>query len=200
MPSAGGGKRKKTLAQLLQERLQMPADQPAQAVQQQQNTPMLLGELLLDRGLISRKELVSVLEQVTQVPYVDARYVTIEKAVLKLIPRAVAERCSVLPLGREGSGIVVVMADPQNLAQLDDLRFLTGAEILPRFGFRHEIAEAVARCYDSQQADGGVSFVEQVDVSGLQFFTASSSERNKAALEEFEAQMRQERTPAVRLV
>ncbi|MGH8457333.1 MAG: ATPase, T2SS/T4P/T4SS family, partial [Stenotrophobium sp.] len=43
-------------------------------------------------------------------------------------------------------------------------------------------------------------FIDQVDVSDMQFFTASSSERNKAAMEEFEAELRNEKTPAVRLV
>ncbi|MBI1738132.1 MAG: Flp pilus assembly complex ATPase component TadA, partial [Acidobacteria bacterium] len=39
-----------------------------------------------------------------------------------------------------------------------------------------------------------------VDVSDMQFHTASASERNKAAMEEFEAELRNEKTPAVRLV
>ena len=34
----------------------------------------------------------------------------------------------------------------------------------------------------------------------MQFFTAGSSEKSKAAIEEFEAELRNERTPAVRLV
>jgi type II secretory ATPase GspE/PulE/Tfp pilus assembly ATPase PilB-like protein len=38
-----------------------------------------------------------------------------------------------------------------------------------------------------------------VDVTGMQFVTASASERNKAAMQEFEAEMREEKTPAVRL-
>jgi len=111
----------------------------------------------------------------------------------------------VIPLVYEGTRIITVMAEPQNLRALDELRFLSGSEIVPRLGFRGEINEAIQRCYgEIEEPDKGVEerlpFIQQVDVSDIQFFTASSSERNKAAMAEFEAELRNEKTPAVRLV
>ncbi len=106
---------------------------------------------------------------------------------------------------REGRRLVMVMAEPQNLHVLDELRFITGMDISPRLGFRTEITAAIERCYAEKSAEEAAAteklpFIEQVDVTDMQFFTASSSERAKAALEEFEAELRKERTPAVRLV
>src|SRR6266568_8353919 len=108
-----------------------------------------------------------------------------------------------MPLVREGSRIVTVMAEPQNIHTIDVLKFLTGMDISPRLGFRSEIMAAIESCYGGPSADSKVEslpFIDQVDASDLQIFTAGTSDKNKAAVEEFEAEMRNERTPAVRLV
>ena len=78
-------------------------------------------------------------------------------------------------------------------------------DISPRLGFRSDILAAIEKCYAQQVAEtkaehDKLPFIEQMDVSTMQFFTASSSEKSKAAIEEFEAELRNERTPAVRLV
>ena len=198
--------RKKRLGEVLRDRKRVSDEVLEQALAEQQKNAGLLGEMLLERGLVGKDDLVSALEEVTHFRYVDARYATVERAVLKLVPKAAALRYGVLPLIREGKRIVAVMAEPQNLHVLDELRFLTGMDISPRLGFKSEITEAVEKCYADE--DGApvtttaeqMPFIEQVDVSDMQFFTASSSERNKAAMSEFEAELRNEKTPAVRLV
>jgi type IV pilus assembly protein PilB len=136
---------------------------------------------------------------------VDARFATVERELIKLIPRSAAERYCILPLAQEGKRIVAVMAEPQNLHQLDELRFMTGMDIVPRLGFKTEIEEAIKKCYDEDAAEvlaatPQLPFIDQVDISDMQFFTSGSSERSKAAMEEFAAELRNEKTPAVRLV
>lgn len=162
----------------------------------------MLGEFLLERELVGKEEIVSALEEVSHFRYVDARFATVEKEALKLVPKISALKYQVLPIVREGKRLVTVMAEPQNLLTLDELRFMTGLEISPRLGFRGEIQAAIEKCYSEAEAIQARSlpFVEQLDASDLQFFTASASERNKAAMEEFEADLRNESTPAVRLV
>jgi len=198
--------RKKRLGEVLQEKKRLSADDLEKAIAEQQEHAMLLGELLLEREMVGKDDLAAALEEVTQFRYVDARHATVETAVLDLVPQAAAVRYCVLPLVREGTKLITAMAEPQNLKTLDELRFMTGLDISPRIGFRSEILEAIEKCYTAaapspeKPPEGKLPFIEQVDVSGMQFFTASSSERNKAAMEEFEAEMRQERTPAVRLV
>ena len=197
--------RKKRLGEVLRDRKRVSDEVLEQALADQQKNAGLLGEMLLERGLVSKDDLVSALEEVTHFRYVDARYATVERAVLKLVPKAAALRYGVLPLIREGKRIVAVMSEPQNLHVLDELRFLTGMDISPRLGFKVEISEAIAKCYADEEgpaveAAEQMPFIDQVDVSEMQFFTASSSERNKAAMAEFEAELRNEKTPAVRLV
>ncbi len=199
---------RKRLGDVLKEQKRLSAADLEKALNEQQGGSLLLGEMLMQRGLVSKDDIVAALEEVTHFRYVDARFATIEKAMLKLVPRAAAERYSALPMVRDGKKVVTVMAEPQNLRALDELRFLCGMEISPRLGFKSEIDQAIKKCYEDGD-EGAVEmspdqkklpFVEQVDVSGMQFFTASASDRNKAAMDEFEAEMRQEKTPAVSLV
>lgn len=197
--------KRKKLGEVLRERKRISADDLQQAMEEQDKKSILLGELLLERTLVSKDDLVSALEEVTRFRYVDCRFATVETAVLELVPRSAAIKNCALPLVREGNHIIVVMAEPQNLHALDELRFLTGKEISPRLGFRSEITEAIEKCYAELSAEeeavvSKLPFIEQVDVSDMQFHTASASERNKAAMEEFEAELRSEKTPAVRLV
>lgn len=202
------GHRKKRLGEVLHERKRVKVEELEKALlEQQEGGSALLGELLLQHGYVGKEDLVSALEEVTKIQYVDARFATVEKAVLKLVPQQAAERYLVLPLVREGRRIVAVMAEPQNLKFLDELRFVTGMEVIPRLGFRGEIEEAIKKCYAELEpaAEAAVPqipipFIDQVDISDMQFFTASSSERAKAAMAEFEAELRNEKTPAVRLV
>ena len=200
---------RKRIGDVLREKKRITHEALEEALLEQAKGSLLLGEFLLSRSLVSKDDVIAALEEVGRFRYVDARFATVEKAVLGLVPRAAAERYSVLPVSREGKKIVAVMAEPQNLRALDELRFLSGCEISPRLGFSGEIAEAIIKCYDELEGQRreeheaeiqALPFIDQVDTSDLQFFTASSSERNKAAMEEFEAELRNEKTPAVRLV
>ena len=59
-----------------------------------------------------------------------------------------AVRLDILPVRLEQSRLIVVMAEPQNIATINELRFTCGKDISPRFGFRAEIQSAIVRNYD----------------------------------------------------
>ena len=139
--------RKKKLGEVLRERGHISSADLAKAIEEQQGKVVRLGELMLERGLVSRPNLIAALADVTQVPYVDCTDAPVDPAVLKQIPRAIVQRCCVLPLAREGSRLIVVMAEPQNLHTIDELRFASCLDISPRLGFRDEINAAIETYY-----------------------------------------------------
>ena len=107
-----------------------------------------LGELILERGLVDKPSLVKALEEVSRVPYLDCSTIQCDDAVLQSIPKPMAVRLDILPVRLEQSRLIVVMAEPQNVATIDELRFTCGKDISPRFGFRAEILSAIVRNYD----------------------------------------------------
>lgn len=113
--------RKKKLGEILRERGLISADDLSKALEEQQRKVILLGEVLLERNLVSREDLVASIEEVTKVQFIDCRSAQVDPNALKLVPHDVATRHCVLPIALEGSKIVVVMAEPQNLQAIDEL-------------------------------------------------------------------------------
>jgi type IV pilus assembly protein PilB len=199
--------KKKRLGEVLHDRGKISQADLTQAVEDQQGKMMFLGELLLERKLVSRKDLVSALEEIARVPYVDCNTVVPESEALQLIPRALAERCCLLPLRRDSTNLVVVMAEPQDLATIDELRFTSGLKISPRLGLRDELLAGIERAYDRSKAaatasatPGMLDMPDNAQLPDIEFISTSARQANQDAIQEVQAEIRQRRTPAVRLV
>jgi len=144
--------KRKRLGEVLQERGKISATSLQQLFQEQRGKVVRLGELILERGLVDKSSLIEALEEVCRVPYLDCTTIRCEKGALQAIPGAVAERLAILPVRIENSALVVAMAEPQNLAVIDELRFTSGKTISPRLSFRGEILDAIARNYGQSHA------------------------------------------------
>src|SRR5579863_1286531 len=138
---------RKKIGEFLVEKGRISAAALESALREQQGKTVRLGEMLLSRGAVRREGLIEALTEVLQIEYLDVASIEVDPAALKLIPRAIAVQHSALPVRLEGKKLVIAMADPQNLPSLDQLRFSSGMDLSPRFGFRHEIANAIERFY-----------------------------------------------------
>jgi type IV pilus assembly protein PilB len=196
--------KKKRLGEVLRERGHITPADLTKIIEEQQGKLIHLGELMLERGSVAKKDLGAALTEVTRVAYVDCDNIEPDPEVLKILPHAVAKRCCVLPLHCQGTKLVVVMAEPQNLAILDELRFSTGMDILTRLAFRSEIQTAVDKWYGAaEQAEATVAEAMIPPPSsdpGMEFISSSSLQRNIDAMQEMQAELMQKSTPAVRLV
>ena len=196
--------KKKRLGEALRERGKISAADLQNMISKQQGTLIHLGELLLDRGIVTKEDLADALEEVSRIPYIDCSSVTPEPEVLNLIPRAMAERLSVLPIRIEQKRLIVCMVAPQNLVTLDELRFNTGLEISPRQSFRIELQAAITQHYSNgSQKLARPSAVEKLAPNQwqeIEFVSTSSRQANQEAMQEMQADLRQRKTPAVQLV
>ena len=195
--------RKKRLGEVLRERGQISHADLNKAIEDQQGKLIHLGELMLERGIVSKLDLAAALTEVTHVPYVDCEAVEVDPEVLKLLPRAVAKRCCVMPIHCQGTKLVTAMAEPQNLHIIDELRFMSGTEIIPRLAFRAEIETAIAKWYEAEE-DAEAAMADALAPAdqdpGMEFVSSSSLQRNIEAMQEMQAELLHKSTPAVRLV
>lgn len=139
--------KKKKLGEVLRDRGHISPADLHRIVGEQQGKVIHLGELMLERGLVGKEDLGAALEEVSHIPYIDCSTIQPELEAMKLVPRAMAERLCVLPLRMEQKQLVVIMAAPQDLAVLDELRFKAGKEISPRLSFRGELQHAIESHY-----------------------------------------------------
>jgi type IV pilus assembly protein PilB len=199
--------KKKRLGEVLRERGHVSAADLNSALQEQQTQARLvhLGELMLQRGVVSKKDLTSALMEVSQVPYFDCTVAQIDPDILKLVPAAMARRCRALPVAVEDSKLIVAMAEPQNLQNIDELRFKTGKVIAPRLAFRSEIDAAIAKYYgreeEKSRAPEEIATVREED-RAIEFISSSEQKRNIEAMQEMQIELNQKSktTPAVLLV
>ncbi|MGH9702699.1 MAG: GspE/PulE family protein, partial [Candidatus Acidiferrales bacterium] len=197
--------RKKRLGEVLRERNQISKFDLDKAIEDQKNQVGRLGELMLERGIVQKKDLIAALEHISQVPYVNCDSAQIDPQALKKIPRAMAIRCCVLPIECTADGLVAAICEPQNLQILDELKFSTGMNIIPRLAFRREIERAIEKWYggstapeaNAPQAEVSHHTVEDFE---MEFISSSSLQRNVEAMREMQAALQNRSTPAVEVV
>jgi type IV pilus assembly protein PilB len=195
--------KRKRLGEVLRERGHISHVELSKVIEEQQGKLIHLGDLMLERGLVSKKDLASALTEVTHVPYIDCESVEIDPEILKLVSQAMAQRCCAIPVYAQGTKLVIAMAEPQNLHIVDELRFATGMDIVPRFSFRSEIKAAVDKWYGCvQQVEATVveALAPATDGYEIEFYSSSSLQRNIEAMQEMQAELLQKSTPAVRMV
>jgi type IV pilus assembly protein PilB len=200
--------KRKKLGEVLRERGHISPEDLATAIKDQQGKVTHLGELMLDRGLVAKQDLGEALAEVTRVPYVDCDLVEVDPEVLKLIPLAMARRACVFALGLEGQRLTVVLAEPQNLNLLDELRFTTSKQIIARFAFRTEIQTAIDRLYEVPPAETDLTesiiaaavVTQEESDSAMEFISTSSQQRNQEALRDIKAELNAKNSPAVTVV
>jgi type IV pilus assembly protein PilB len=196
--------KRKKIGEVLQDRGKISAANLQKVIGEQHGKAIHLGELMLQRGLIEKEDLGAALEEVSRIPYVNCTSTVPDPSALKIVPRSMAERLCVLPLRVEQKRLIVAMATPQNLAVLDELRFTTGMEISPRLSFQVELQQAINRHYAAEtgtaSAYGTVRDGERIPFEEVEFLSTSSRQANQEAIQEVQADLRQKKTPAVRLV
>ena len=196
--------KKKKLGEILRDRGQISPVDLHKVIGEQQGKVIHLGELMLERGLVGKEDLGAALEEVSHIPYLDCASVLPEPEALKLVPRSMAERLCILPLRMEHKHLIVAMAAPQDLVAMDELRFKTGKEISPRLSFRSELQKAIETHYAgegvSASSYGTVRTTERIAFEEVEFFSTSTRQANQEAIQEVQADLRQKKTPAVRLV
>jgi type IV pilus assembly protein PilB len=72
----------------------------------------------------------------------------IDPKILKLIPKAIALKYTVIPLRREGQTLYLGTDDPRNRATLEDLEFMSGFRVHPVEMGTRSIVEALRANYD----------------------------------------------------
>jgi type IV pilus assembly protein PilB len=112
-----------------------------------------IGSLLVKQGSIAESDLTGFLSKQYGVPSIDLREFEIDPEVLKLVPKAAAEKHLVVPVNRTGASLVMAMSDPSNIFAIDDIKFLTGYNIDVVVASEQAIREAIERFYAEKGPD-----------------------------------------------
>ncbi len=118
-----------------------------------------IGEILIDQGYVSSRQIVEVLEYQLGIPQVDLTKYNIDPEIPKLISEEFARTHAVLPISKSGMMLTVAMADPLNIILINDLEIITGYTIEPRIAEEREIKLAIDNAYSKSTAEQAVEDV-----------------------------------------
>jgi type IV pilus assembly protein PilB len=124
-------------------------EQLSKALQEQTQSGMRLGYCLVKLGYIDENELTRLVARQHRMPAVDLARFEVDQRILKLIPNDLATKHLILPLKRDGRTLTVAMADPGNIAVIDDLKFITRYDIFPVLAGEFTLRNFVEKHYEA---------------------------------------------------
>ena len=159
------------------------ADQLKRALAEQRSSGMRLGYTLVKLGFIEETEITKMLARQYRMPAVDLSRFEVDPKILKLISSDIANKYTVLPLKREGRTLTIAIADPNNVAAIEDIKFITRCDIFPVIAGEYTLRNALERYY--QQSDAQLASllksVEDEGASDLELVEEQMDEEVKAS-------------------
>src|SRR3954471_1682407 len=124
-------------------------DQLTEALTYQKAHGGRLGSCLVKLNFVSEESLTSCLSRQYGIASINLTYFEPDAEIIKLIPREIANKHVIVPLGKEGTTLQVAMSDPNNVMLLDELKFITSLTIEPLVAAESQLRLAVEKAYGS---------------------------------------------------
>jgi len=138
------------------------------ALREQKRTGGFLGETLERLGFVSAEVISRLLANETQTEFVDVVQAVVDPEVLALIPREIAARHHVLPLNREGRTLTVAMADTFDVVAIDAIEKLTSLTVDVLAAPQQAIMDAIGQKYvEAESLDELVDDALSAGVAGM---------------------------------
>lgn len=112
-----------------------------QAQQQPQNGELL--DHLVSTGAVDRNLAMEALAEEFGVEYIDLRETEVDLSLLSLLPQKLIYRELLFPVSRVNGSIVVATSDPLNFYPLDEVSASTGLVVEPKLAEKSEIAKLI---------------------------------------------------------
>ena len=120
-----------------------------------------LGRILVEQGILDEEQLAGALAVQKGLPRVVLASYPVDHEAVALLPERVAKRRSIIPIGYDDEGaIIVAMSDPLDIESLDEVELRSGKRAVAVVATDSEIEAAIDKYMTGQDA-----FQEVVDLS-----------------------------------
>lgn len=126
------------------------ADEIDNALQKQNAGGGRLEDTLVQSGKLSPEMLARSLAAQLGYEFLDPVQNPPDSKVALLIPESTARRYGVVPVRLQGESLVIAMKDPRNVFALDDLKLITGREVIPAVMAEKDIIRLIERYFGSK--------------------------------------------------
>jgi type IV pilus assembly protein PilB len=149
-----------------------PADQP-RLEKLTDSEGCTLPELLEREGVITERDLATLLSTTLRVPVIDLAAFPLDQQIARVLRESIATKYEVVPVALEEGLVEVAMVNPLDQEALKAIEFNTGRRVRPAIATRQEIRDALSHCYRLKESldeflqsipdEGRVSITELVE-------------------------------------
>jgi type IV pilus assembly protein PilB len=117
----------------------------AKALEVQKASGNRLGEVLVHLGYVAETDVARAVANQLGIPFIPDHELTVDVMVARLIPPVVARKTMALPIREEFGLLYVAMADPLDVFSLDEIRHLTRRKVQPVSVTRQGLLRAISQ-------------------------------------------------------
>lgn len=136
-----------TLTKLLIEKKLLLPEQLEEVQTLQNSEGLRFDQAILQKGLITERELLEVMAEQLHLPLVDLENAEISAETLKALPSKIVYRQRLMPVELTGDDLKVATCDPFDLYALDDVQMMTGLNIHPVLARREDVEKLIKTHY-----------------------------------------------------
>ncbi|MEJ2199331.1 MAG: ATPase, T2SS/T4P/T4SS family, partial [Desulfuromonadales bacterium] len=127
---------------------------PAEArlvLEQQGQLGQRFGEVAVSKGLLKDDDVAQALAHQFGLEYIDLDTYVADPELAEEFPADLSVRYNFIPLQKTDNGLVVAIADPTNVANLDDLEMQLDLQLTYKVAAKHKVAALLERLQSSKQ-------------------------------------------------
>lgn len=124
-------------------------------IKKAEKTNKKLGDLLVEKEIISEEELRKMYAYILGIPFVNLEKQIIPKEILQIVPENIAKKSSIIAFQKDKNELRVAMLDPQNIQIIDFIKKKTGLRISPCITSEKSISAALKQYSKSLRAEFG---------------------------------------------
>ena len=140
----------KHLGELLIERGAISREQLEKTVQRQKDKGGLIGEILVDLKFATEEDIAQALTCQYGFPYLPLSNYEIEPDVLKAVPQNVCKQFCLIPIDKIGKSLTLAMSDPLNVHAIEDVELITGCSVQTFVSTATDIRNSIVKCYPNK--------------------------------------------------
>lgn len=132
------------------------------ALAAQKGTGKRLGTVLEELGIITESQLIEALEMQLGVDFIDLSKAPIAPEMVKMIPKNIARKHSIVPVKLDRDELYIAMSDPLNFIAVEDARKSSGKRIVPMIATTEAVDRAIITLYGNE---GAAKAIEEMKAS-----------------------------------
>jgi len=137
----------KQLGELLMERGVITREKLDHALLAQKESGGLLGQILVKLGFVKEEEIAQSLTAQFGFPYLPLGNYEIDLSVTKLVSKNVALQYLLVPIDKIGNVLTIAMADPLNSQAVEDIELVTKCKVQVFVSTMTDIKQAIEKYY-----------------------------------------------------